>query len=85
MENPLASAEEGTTFQQKTEKNKHVLYLVRVAEMVEAILKGALQLLIDRCGYICFAQVPELVSTKSAVVLIIGNSKSNHLGAQGIF
>ena len=44
--------------------------------------KGALQLLINRYG---FAQVPERVSTKSFVVLIIGNSKSFHLGAQGTF
>jgi len=29
--------------------------------------------------------VHERVSTKSFVVLIIGNSKSNHLGAQGTF
>jgi len=32
-----------------------------------------------------FAQVPERVSTKSFVVLIIGNSKSFHLGAQDTF
>jgi len=32
-----------------------------------------------------FAQVPERVSTKSFVVLIKGNSKSNYLGAQGTF
>ena len=38
--------------------------------------KGALQLLINRYGYIRFAEVPERVSTKSFVVLIIGNSKS---------
>jgi len=31
------------------------------------------------------AQVPERVSTKSFVVLMIENSKSNHLGAQGTF
>jgi len=48
-------------------------------------VKGALQLLINRYGQICFAQVPERVSTKSFVVLIIENSKSNHLGAQGTF
>ena len=48
-------------------------------------LKGALQLLRNRYGSIRFAQVPERVSTKSFVVLIIGNSKSNHLGAQGTF
>jgi len=44
---------------------------------------GALQLLMNRYGEIRFAQVPERVSTKSFVVLIIGNSKSFHLGAQG--
>jgi len=33
--------------------------------------KDALQLLINRYGYICFAQVPERVSTKSFVVLVI--------------
>ena len=48
-------------------------------------VKGALQLLINRYGKIRFAQVPERVSTKSFVVLIIGNSKSFHLGAQGTF
>jgi len=48
-------------------------------------VKGALQLLMNRYGSIRFAQVPEQVSTtKSFVVLIIGNSKSNHFGAQGI-
>jgi len=31
------------------------------------------------------ARVPERVLTKSFVVLIIGNSKSKHLGAQGTF
>jgi len=31
------------------------------------------------------AHVHERVSTKSFVVLIIGNPKSNHLGAQGTF
>ena len=48
-------------------------------------LKGALQLLIYRYGQNRFAQVPERVSTESFVVLIIGNSKSFHLGAQGTF
>ena len=43
-------------------------------------VKGALQLLMNRYGQIRFAQVPKRVSTKSFVVLIIGNSKSNHLG-----
>jgi len=33
-------------------------------------LKGALQLLINRHGYIRFVQVPERVSTRSFVVLI---------------
>jgi len=46
-------------------------------------VKGALQLLMNRYGSNRFAQVPERVSTKSFVVLIIGNSKSNHFGAQG--
>jgi len=39
----------------------------------------------NRYGWIRFAQVPERVSTKSFVVLILGNSKSFHLGAQGTF
>jgi len=39
----------------------------------------------NRYGLIRVAQVPERVSTKSFVVLIIGNSKSNRLGAQGTF
>jgi len=47
--------------------------------------KSALQLLMNRYGSIRFAQVRERVSTKSFVVLIIGNSKSFHLGAQGTF
>jgi len=46
-------------------------------------LEGALQLLMNRYGYIRFAHGPERVLTKGFVVLIIGNSKSNHLGAQG--
>jgi len=49
------------------------------------VFKGALQLLMNRYGTIHFAQVPERVSTKSFVVLMIGNSKSNHVGAQGTF
>jgi len=49
------------------------------------INKGALQLLSKRYGRICFAQVPERVSTKSFLVLIIGNPRSNHLGARGTF
>ena len=49
------------------------------------MLKGALQLRINRYGEIRFAQVPERVLTKSFVVLIIGNSRSNHLGVQGTF
>jgi len=44
--------------------------------------KGALQLPINRYGCSRFAQVPERVSTKSFVVSILGNSKSNHLGTQ---
>jgi len=47
--------------------------------------KRALQRLINRYGYICLAQVPERVLTKTFVVLIIGNSKSFHLGVQGTF
>jgi len=34
-------------------------------------------------GNIRFAHVHERVSTQSSVVLIIGNLKSNHLGARG--
>jgi len=45
-------------------------------------VKDALQLLIDCYGYIRFAHVHEQVSTQSFVVLIIGNSKSNHFGAR---
>jgi len=48
-------------------------------------MKGALQLSIERSGSIRFAQVPERVSTQTFVVLILGNSESNHLGAQGTF
>jgi len=39
----------------------------------------------NRYGHIRFAHVHERVSTQSFVVLMIGNSKSNHLGAQGTF
>ena len=46
-------------------------------------VKCALQLLMNRYGYILFARVHERVPTKSFVVLIMGNSESNHLGAQG--
>ena len=45
---------------------------------LEGWVKGVLQLLINCCGQIRFAQVPERVSTQSFVVVIIGNSKSNH-------
>jgi len=48
-------------------------------------VKGALQLLMNRYGEIRFAHVHERVLAKSFVVLIIGNSKSNQLGAQGTF
>ena len=48
-------------------------------------VKGALQLLINRYGSIRLAHVLERVTTKSFVVLMIGNSKSFHLGAQGTF
>jgi len=48
-------------------------------------IKGALQLLINRYGYIRVAQIPERGSTQSFVVLIRGDSKSNHLGVQGTF
>jgi len=48
-------------------------------------LKDALQLLISRYGETCFAHVHERVSTESFVVLILGNSESNHLNAQGTF
>jgi len=44
-----------------------------------------LQLLINRYSSIGFAQVPERLSTRSFVVLMIGNSKSNQVGAQGTF
>jgi len=39
----------------------------------------------NRYVYNRFAHVPERVSTTSFVVLMIGNSKSNHLEAQGTF
>jgi len=48
-------------------------------------IKGALQLLTNRYGSTRFAQVPERGSTESFVVLIIGNLKSNDLGAQSTF
>jgi len=50
---------------------------------VNNVFEDALQLLINRYGYIRFAQVPERISNTSFVVLITGNSKSNHVGAQG--
>jgi len=46
-------------------------------------VQGTLQLLMNCYGKIRFAHVRERVSTKSFVVLIIDNSKSNHLGPQG--
>jgi len=54
---------------------------------VAACLKGALQLLINRYGKIRFAHVElhERILTMSFVILIIGNSKSNHLGAPSTF
>jgi len=61
---------------------------VKVASIyigAQGTFKSALQLLMNRYGKIRFAQVPERVSTQSFVGLIIGNSKSNHLGAQGTF
>jgi len=39
----------------------------------------------NRYGYIRLAQVLERVLTEVFVVLITGNSKSNHFGAQGMF
>ena len=48
-------------------------------------LKGELQLLSKRYEYIRLAHIHERVLNKRFVVLIIGNSKSNHLGAQGTF
>jgi len=53
--------------------------------MASQRFKGALQLLMNRDGYIRFAQVHERVSTKSFVVMIIESSRSFHLGAQGTF
>jgi len=46
-------------------------------------MKGALQLLINRYGYILFAHVHAGVSNASFVVLIIENSKLKYLGAHG--
>ena len=48
----------------------------------QSTFKGALQLLINRDGSIRFAL--ESVSIESFVVLSIGNSESNHFGAQRI-
>jgi len=45
--------------------------------------EGSLQLLSKRYKKIRFAHVQERVSTASFVVLILGQSKSNHFGAQG--
>jgi len=39
----------------------------------------------NRYGSIRFAHVLKRILTKRFVVLIIGNSESNHLGAQGTF
>jgi len=50
---------------------------------VHLTLKGALQLLMNRYGSIRLAHAHERVLPKSFVVLIIGNSKSFHLSAQG--
>ena len=56
-----------------------------LAPAQEKEFNGALQLLTNRYGQIRVAHVHERVSTKSLVVLIIGNSESNHLGAQSTF
>jgi len=47
------------------------------------MLEVALQLLIKRYVFIRFAQVPERVSTKSFVVLIIGNARVESLRRTG--
>ena len=56
-----------------------------ISSLFHEYVKGALQLLINRYGLIRFAHVHQRVSTKSFVVLIRGNSNSNHLGVQGTF
>ena len=43
-------------------------------------MRGALQLLCKRYRKIRLAHVHERISTKSIVVLIVGDSRSNHLG-----
>jgi len=53
--------------------------------LIWSCIKGALQLLTNRYGWICFAHVHERVLTKSFVVLIRGNSKSFYLGVQSTF
>jgi len=58
---------------------------VRVMPVPIICLKVPLQLLMNRYGYIRVAQVSARVSTTRFVVLSIGNSKSNLLGAQGTF
>ena len=50
---------------------------------IKEYVKRALQLVMNRYGKIHFAHVHERISTASFVVLIGGNSKSNHLGARG--
>jgi len=56
-----------------------------ITRFLYKLVKGALQLMINRYGKIRFAHVHERVSTKSFFVLIRGISKSNHLGAQSTF
>ena len=48
-------------------------------------VKGALQILSKRYRYIRFTHVPTRVSTKSFVVLMIGNSESSRIGARSTF
>ena len=66
----------------QTNKKGSVWVMWDSPELVYCVFKGALQLRMNRCGYIRFAHVHEQVSTKSPVVLILGDSKSNHVGAQ---
>jgi len=54
-----------------------------IATGAQGTFKGALQLLINRYGYIRFAQVPERILTKSFVVLMIGSSRVESLRRTG--
>jgi len=68
-----------------SETGKHIIINELSSRPRQSRLKGALQRSVTLRFELRPAQVPERGSTTSFVVLIIGNSESNHSGAQGTF